>query len=334
MSRFGRHREDLLPLHRHELLRSADVDQMAEESTRLFCPHRLEPAGAGRVLDARLHSARLRRTSVNYMQYGAEVTVTPGELQSFYLVHIPLTGSGVFTSGTDQVRIQAGLAFVPDPRRHLSLELTAKSTYLVIRIERRALEAELHDLLDAPLDRPIRFDAAMDMTRGPGLSWWSYVRHLVEDLASEDNLVEHAMTTSVIEHVVTTGLLTAQRHNYTDALTGRTRAPGPQQIQRAVELIEDRPDAVSSIAELAHQVGVSARALQAGFRRHLDSTPGEYLRSARLKRAHADLQDGTMSVSEVATRWGYSNIGRFAAEYRNRYGERPSETLRHVQGRS
>ncbi|MBO0608994.1 helix-turn-helix transcriptional regulator [Myceligenerans salitolerans] len=142
------------------------------------------------------------------------------------------------------------------------------------------------------------------------------------------------MSSDAVEHVVTTGLLTVQRHNYTDALTGRTRSLGPQQVRRAVELIEERPDAVSSIAELARDVGASARALQAGFRRYLDSTPGEYLRSARLKRARADLRGGAASVSEVAARWGYSNIGRFAAEYRNRYGERPGETLKHAHART
>lgn len=102
----------------------------------------------------------------------------------------------------------------------------------------------------------------------------AHVRHLAEDLASEDNLAEHAMATSTIEHVVMTGLLSAQGHNYADALARKARSPGPQQVRRAIELIEDGPDAVSSVAELARRVGASARALQAGFRRHLDTTPG------------------------------------------------------------
>jgi hypothetical protein len=36
----------------------------------------------------------------------------------------------------------------------------------------------------------------------------------------------------------------------------------------------------------------------------------------------------------VATRWGITHLGRFACEYRNRFGESPSQTLRrHRQGR-
>ena len=35
-----------------------------------------------------------------------------------------------------------------------------------------------------------------------------------------------------------------------------------------------------------------------------------------------------LSVSEVATRWGFTHLGRFAGAYRLRYGVPPSQTLR------
>ncbi|MDG4864145.1 helix-turn-helix transcriptional regulator, partial [Streptomyces sp. T-3] len=76
---------------------------------------------------------------------------------------------------------------------------------------------------------------------------------------------------------------------------------------------------------------VSPRALQEAFRRHLDTTPLGYLRDVRLERAHQDLQtaarDGSATVSDVAYRWGFANLGRFAASYRSRYGHPPSMTL-------
>jgi len=47
---------------------------------------------------------------------------------------------------------------------------------------------------------------------------------------------------------------------------------------------------------------------------------------------HEDLTGGDRAhrptVAEVAYRWGFTHLGRFAHDYRARYGEAPSTTLR------
>ena len=103
-------------------------------------------------------------------------------------------------------------------------------------------------------------------------------------------------------------------------------------IRRAVAFIEERAADdidLTGIAEAAH---VGPRALQRGFRSALDTTPLGYLRTVRLERAHdelrvADPTDGT-TVAGVAARWGFAHPGRFAAEYRRRFGRSPGDTLR------
>jgi transcriptional regulator GlxA family with amidase domain len=59
-----------------------------------------------------------------------------------------------------------------------------------------------------------------------------------------------------------------------------------------------------------------------------------YLREVRLNRVHAELlsaDPGSVSVSQVAARWGFLYLGRFTAAYREKFGQRPSETLRILQ---
>lgn len=95
---------------------------------------------------------------------------------------------------------------------------------------------------------------------------------------------------------------------------------------------EQHADEDVSPAALAAAAGTSARALQYAFRRHLDTTPGQFLRSVRLERAHRELQaadpTGGATVAGIAAWWGFPHPGRFAADHRARYGRTPRDTLR------
>ena len=57
-----------------------------------------------------------------------------------------------------------------------------------------------------------------------------------------------------------------------------------------------------------------------------------YVKNRRLDRVRAELADAVpnsgVGVTDIATRWGFTHLGRFAAIYRARFGESPSETLR------
>ena len=106
----------------------------------------------------------------------------------------------------------------------------------------------------------------------------------------------------------------------------------PAAVRRAKALMDDHPERPLTVADLAAAAGVGGRALQGAFRRHLGTTPMGYLRRVRLERAHRDLQaappDGTVTVREIARRWGFANPSRFATDYRAAFGRLPSRTLR------
>jgi AraC-like DNA-binding protein len=88
-----------------------------------------------------------------------------------------------------------------------------------------------------------------------------------------------------------------------------------------------RPWTAGDMAEVA---GVSIRRLQEGFRDYAGTSPRECLSDIRLTQVRDDLLRGDdgFTVADVAMRWGFTHTGRFAAAYRHKYGEWPSETLR------
>ena len=54
-----------------------------------------------------------------------------------------------------------------------------------------------------------------------------------------------------------------------------------------------------------------------------------YVRNQRLDRIREDILTSTDPVGTIAYRWGITHLGRFAAQYRDRFAELPSDTTTH-----
>lgn len=107
----------------------------------------------------------------------------------------------------------------------------------------------------------------------------------------------------------------------------------PRYVKKALDLIAADLSRAWTVGEIAAASGVARRTLQKHFRRFVGKTPLEFLRDARFEHARQALlraKRGT-AVAEVAARFGFSHLGRFAIGYRARYNEAPSETVRRGQ---
>jgi AraC-like DNA-binding protein len=105
----------------------------------------------------------------------------------------------------------------------------------------------------------------------------------------------------------------------------------PELLRRAIEYLECNVESDIALADIADAVHVTPRAVQYMFRKHLDTTPLQYLRRLRLHRAHQDLIKADHmyeTVTAIAARWGFTHSGRFAVMYRETYGQSPHKTLR------
>jgi AraC-like DNA-binding protein len=119
----------------------------------------------------------------------------------------------------------------------------------------------------------------------------------------------------------------------------RSRADVENRLRRAVRFVHDRAADDVTVGDIADAAGLSERGIQDLLRRTLDVTPMRYLREVRLDRVHLELQArparGVVTVQDVARRWQFMHLGRFAASYRDRFGESPRETIdRAGSGRS
>ncbi|MGV9711445.1 helix-turn-helix transcriptional regulator [Gordonia sp. NPDC003424] len=123
-------------------------------------------------------------------------------------------------------------------------------------------------------------------------------------------------------------MLTAVPHQLTGAVTSTTHSSSRTPIREVVEYIDTHLDDDLTAADLARVAGVGVRALQKRFQAAVGVSPLVYVRNARLERVRAELESGSDSVTDVAAKWGFYHSGRFAQQYRDRFGELPSATAK------
>jgi transcriptional regulator GlxA family with amidase domain len=83
------------------------------------------------------------------------------------------------------------------------------------------------------------------------------------------------------------------------------------------------------IAEASRAVGVSERTLRNAFHHEHGISPKQFDLRERLRAARRALCEGsTRTVTEIATEFGFFELGRFSRIYRDAFGELPSQTIK------
>lgn len=330
----------VLPLARYELVRTADPEDARERVARVLAEHRLELAGGadGASLDARLHSFRGQDLSLNLLSCGKDVRIVMDAPRRHYAVHVPLSGNAGIRAGFGHIHAEPGVASVVSPHDPLVVRCTPDCRQLIVRIEQAALQARLSELLGEPLREPLWFTPRLDVTRGPGLSWYRVLDLMVGELDLPGSLFTTPGRFAQLERLLMTMLLEVQPHSHSESLRRRgdsgttRRAPScPRYVREARQLMDDHPEWQHTIASLASHVSYTTRGLQKGFNRHVGTSPTTYLRRVRLRRARDELlaaSPDSTTAEAVAQRWGLRHYGHFAALYRAEFGESPRDTLR------
>ncbi|MEU4730575.1 AraC family transcriptional regulator [Streptomyces sp. NPDC023588] len=310
------------------LFRGSDVEELSDLISVRFAPHRLSVL-ADHPLDGRFRSVHEGALAVYELGYGAEVDVTPGVPLDFYNIHVPLAGDGTVTMNGKTLSSPLSIA---GPEQKLSMRWSHDSVNRALIIPRQIIDQALAVRLGDMPQRPVGFVPVLDDRAGPVRAWLSVVKHFAE-FADSSLAARSPMSVQQFERLLVDGLLDAQPHVLSEAVSGRGCAALPSAVRRAANFCAEHAGEPISVADMAQAARVGVRSLREGFRTHMATTPLAYLRSVRLDLARRDLLavgegHASKTVTDVALRWGFTHLGRFAGHYRKAYGETPSQTVR------
>jgi AraC-like DNA-binding protein len=186
----------------------------------------------------------------------------------------------------------------------------------------------VNQIAESATARPIRFLGYRPIT-GAAARFWARTYAFARDNAVTAG-GEPLLADSLSRLLAATALSTFPSTVLHDPTIEDRHDAHPVMVRRAVAFIESRAAGEVGLADIAAEARVTIRAVQLGFRRHLDTTPLAYLRRIRLAQAHRELavsEPDATTVAAVAARWGFVSRSRFTARYRNTYGCTPSHTL-------
>ncbi len=275
---------------------------------------------------------RMGPVTISDIRVGSDLAMDAGEVCGSYRVLVVQSGR---TSAMHRGRYVVGgpgTAAVYAPEGLAWGRWDAGSKLVCLKINRRAVDAALSDAVGRQVTAHPDFAPVLPMAAAPTRSWINMLLFFKDQFFRPDGLLNQPLVGLPFVDSLVRGFLVAAEHPFRDDVAEHEPQPvAPRAVRTAVEIIEAEAHLPLTLSSIAARCHVSARSLQQGFRRHLQTTPMAYLREVRLRRAHQCLLESDPSIDSVASiayQWGFSNLGRFAAAHTARYHELPAATLR------
>ncbi|MFK7854623.1 MAG: AraC family transcriptional regulator [Granulosicoccus sp.] len=317
-------------LTQHSVLKTKDLEKARYCVSQKFCDHKLDINHGGKALSLVYNHAAGNRVSVNYLHYGADVSIDPGMLDSFYLLQIPLSGQSHVQHRGENVEASVNTATVLNPDRPTKMKWGGNCQMLLLQVDKTYLDEVAQDITGTPLPGPVRFRTSVNLTSHDGAM-------LKRRIMSRVNAIEHGQlfqgnANSVqdleAEFELTSALLMLQESNVSHIMFEPNVEATTLSLQLAIDYIHAHFHENISLKDIASNANVCVRALQKGFKDRHGLTPMRYLKNVRLDHARYQLmvRSDTPSVTSVAYNAGFTHLGRFALEYKTRFGVSPKQT--------
>ena len=272
----------------------------------------------------------LRQIVLNYIEFEKDTSISLSIPDSLYVVEKILSGNITMKHGNQNYLSPPGQANCLLPGVKTDLECSGNVRAIIVTIERKTLEKQLENIIGLPLSGAIQFETAMSMDSGAIKSWWRLINTIENEFKHSDSLFIDGACVNKMEQIVLQSLLYCQPHNYSQWLTDDAPAVAPAHVRRAEVFMQSNLQHNISLEDIVSASNVPERTLLDAFKKFRGISPMQFLKMIRLQSAREELLDkkSSKNLTDVAHHWGFNHTGRFSIDYKARYGESPSDTLR------
>ena len=271
-----------------------------------------------------------KNLAIGNVSYGTSVGIHITNLRS-YSISLPTLGQQHLQLRGKQIHSNMHTGLIVSNAEQQDLFIDKDCRKLQVAIPEQSLEATLAGMLNRPLREPIVFDPEMHVNSEPLIgAWWKHIRAFLQMKSHYASFGGLPMLTEDYENFLLKALLMSQQNNYSQSLLELNSQHIPKHILAVKNHITSNPQEDICADDLQRLAGVSKSKLYDEFKLHYGTSPMSYLRKYRLQQIHKILSSpqvhSKVSISQLAYQWGFTHLSRFADEYKQEFGEKPSET--------
>ena len=281
------------------------------------------------TFESRINAFNLPNTCISYLRFSPSVELVANPYYPCFNLSLPATGSFSVRVDNKEVFGDKESGTLGSPEHKQRIILNENSSRFCISFKQNEVVSMLESLLGQPLSTPLVFSPGINLNSTAGKSLMATIQMLLNCVCDKNNAYENPVVGRQFEQFLISLLLTTQPHNYSQALES-VPALASRDVKRVLDYIHANLSEPILLSKLADVSGVSGRSLFAHFRKFTGKSPLVYITEQRLAMARKDLINNKSqdTVTQIATRWGFTQLGRFSGLYRKTYGELPNETLR------
>lgn len=251
-----------------------------------------------------------------------------------YSFKVPFNGICEFRIGQKKHFARAGQVYAGNPLVPVRKKFVGGLSQAMVTVNCNALISFLEHELGRPITDPLTFELEPHSNADTRLfiNLIEFLRATIDDSTA----AQHWRMAPHLERTFMMAVLRAIPNNYSDDLEKQRQGVAPFYVRKAEAYIRANLGGVITVEAIVEASGVSSRSLFYGFRRWRSTTPLAFVKGVRLDKARYELLQIARSggsVTDVAVQVGYNYMSRFSSDYKARFGEKPSETLRcHATG--
>lgn len=309
--------------------RSESLDEFEATMSSLLRPCRVQGRARTRYKTEVLHG-RLDCVGLTSVSLGGPAQVRVSAEKGISLLQIPLRGSFAATDGRGATHrfVHGGAAHIVAPDAPILLDFEPGTRMLIIDLRQEQLEAVGGSSLFTRLARDRPSLALTSTAAGRMLRLLNFLLGEIE-MDEAHGRIDRGVE-AALEQALITVIGTALDAVCADLSPAQSNS-GPDMLRRAERFMAAHLDMDLTPALIAEAAGTSTRSLHRAFRSYRTTSPLIALKALRLNRARAEIEAGRIGsdgLTGVAMRCGFTHMGQFSSDYRQRFGVLPSQAAK------